>query len=295
MPAHCACQACCSQCPRPHGRPLSTQSVAKDSQAHTGKSGSVYWGLTAPLSWVLVHTSLCLCFSRVCFPSPVEVLWSNPFDLQSQLSWGFLVPLSDPQVGKTFVEPRTFTTVWELLWYNWSPVCGSTAYWCYRGGNGNLLQEDLCYIMRLQGLLMPEPLFLQQGTADLYLSRRSTVKDRSGLVSWGHHCSFPRILVSTRICLHPPSISVSMRFDFKCDYIFCSYHPAAATFLLLDAGWSFLVGSSTATCDFERTFFYSTIVYILFQILFPCRLLPNPERSSLCYTPGPVDYPFYVQ
>ena len=36
-----------------------------------GKSGSVSCGVTAPFSWVLVHTRFCLCPPRVCFPSPV--------------------------------------------------------------------------------------------------------------------------------------------------------------------------------------------------------------------------------
>ena len=37
-------------------------------------SGSVSYGITAPLSWGLVHTRLCLCPPRVCFPCPVWVL-----------------------------------------------------------------------------------------------------------------------------------------------------------------------------------------------------------------------------
>ena len=32
------------------------------------KPGSVSWGVTAPLSWVLVHTRFYLCPPRVCFP-----------------------------------------------------------------------------------------------------------------------------------------------------------------------------------------------------------------------------------
>ena len=44
-----------------------------------------------------------------------------------------------------FVGPRTFATVWELLWYNCSPVWGSSAWWLYSGANGELLQEDLCH------------------------------------------------------------------------------------------------------------------------------------------------------
>ena len=33
-----------------------------------GKSGSVSCGVTAPFSWVLVHTRFCLCPPRLCFP-----------------------------------------------------------------------------------------------------------------------------------------------------------------------------------------------------------------------------------
>ena len=40
----------------------------------TGKSGSVSW-VTAPFSWVLVHTRFCLCPSRVCFPVLCKFRW----------------------------------------------------------------------------------------------------------------------------------------------------------------------------------------------------------------------------
>ena len=42
-----------------------------DSWTLTGKFGSVSCGVTAPFSWVLVHTRFCLCPPRVCFPSSV--------------------------------------------------------------------------------------------------------------------------------------------------------------------------------------------------------------------------------
>ena len=38
-----------------------THASARDSQTLTGKSGSVSCGVTAPFSWVLVHTKFCLC------------------------------------------------------------------------------------------------------------------------------------------------------------------------------------------------------------------------------------------
>ena len=49
--------------------------------------------------------------------------------------------------------------------------------------------------MQHPGLLHPEPLSLWQATADLYLSRRQTLKGRSGSVSVGSpgvHCVHPR-------------------------------------------------------------------------------------------------------
>ena len=54
--------------PQPCSRPLLTHASARDSWTLTGKSGSVSCGVTAPFSWVLVHTRFCLCPSRVYFP-----------------------------------------------------------------------------------------------------------------------------------------------------------------------------------------------------------------------------------
>ena len=48
-----------------------------------------------------------------------KVLWTF-----NQIPWGSSVLLSDPQLVKPVAGPRTFTTVWELLWYNCSLVCG---------------------------------------------------------------------------------------------------------------------------------------------------------------------------
>ena len=81
--------------------------------SHTSRSGSVSCGVTPPFPWVLVHTRFCLCPSRVesVFPSPVEVLHSNPIGFQSQSPWEFLVCLLEPQAGKPDVRFRTFTIV----------------------------------------------------------------------------------------------------------------------------------------------------------------------------------------
>ena len=55
----------CIQCPRPCSRPLLTHASARDSWTLPGKSGSVSCGVTAPFSWVLVHTRFCLCLSSL--------------------------------------------------------------------------------------------------------------------------------------------------------------------------------------------------------------------------------------
>ena len=50
------CMHCCTQCPWPCSRPLPAHASARDSWTLMGKPGSVSCGVTAPFSWVLVHT-----------------------------------------------------------------------------------------------------------------------------------------------------------------------------------------------------------------------------------------------
>ena len=57
-------------------------------------------------------------------PSAVEFLQSNTVALQSQILWGLLLPLPDPQAGKPGEGLRTFNPEGELLWYYYFPVCG---------------------------------------------------------------------------------------------------------------------------------------------------------------------------
>ena len=62
---------CYTPWPQPWSRPSPTHTSTGDSWTLMGKSWSVSCGLTAPFSWVLVHTMFCLCPPRVCFPSTV--------------------------------------------------------------------------------------------------------------------------------------------------------------------------------------------------------------------------------
>ena len=74
--------------------------------------------------------------------------------------------------------PYNFGTVWELLWYNCSPVYGLPSWQLYCEADDNLLQEDLCHMPCLPGLLLPEPLSLLQATTDLCLFRKHSNPQR---------------------------------------------------------------------------------------------------------------------
>ena len=59
---------CYTQCPQPCSRPPPTPG---HSRASLGQSLAV----TAPFSWVLVHTRFCLCPPRICFPVLPKFWW----------------------------------------------------------------------------------------------------------------------------------------------------------------------------------------------------------------------------
>ena len=111
-----------SQCPCSCGEPLLTH-------ASTGADsfGSASCRVTVLLLWVLVSTKFCLCPPRLEFVSlsPLQGLQSNPTVPQGQTPLGCPVPLLDPQAGKPDMGFRIFTIMRELLWYYYSPVCGS--------------------------------------------------------------------------------------------------------------------------------------------------------------------------
>ena len=59
---------CCTHCPQPCSRRPPTHVSAGDSWTLLDKSGSVSCDITAPFSWVLVHTSFWFCPPGVYFP-----------------------------------------------------------------------------------------------------------------------------------------------------------------------------------------------------------------------------------
>ena len=61
---------CYTRCSQPCSRPPVIHASARDSWTLPGKSGSVSCKISAPLSWVLVHTRFCLChISQSCVSS----------------------------------------------------------------------------------------------------------------------------------------------------------------------------------------------------------------------------------
>ena len=66
------CRHRCTQSPLPCSRPLPTHASARDSWTLTGKSGSVYCGVTAPFSWVLVCTGFICALQESVFQSCVS-------------------------------------------------------------------------------------------------------------------------------------------------------------------------------------------------------------------------------
>ena len=76
-------------------------------------------------------------------PSLMEILQSNPASLQIQILWGLLFPLPDPQAGKPFAGFRLMSPVGGLLWYNYFPVCDSSAPLLCGGANAPPTPEGL--------------------------------------------------------------------------------------------------------------------------------------------------------
>ena len=206
MPACCGSQDCCSQCPWPHRRPFSTHASAWDSWTLIGKSGSVFCGITAPFSWILVCTRFCCALQESVSP----VLWSFcnqiPLAFKVKFLWGFSVPLLDPQVGKSVVGLRIFTTVWELLQYNCSPVCGLSAGWLY-GGAKPLPRGLLAHTVppRSAAARAPVP---TAGHCWPMPPQETVIHSKAGLTLFLVEVTapFPGSW-RTQICLHPPSIS----------------------------------------------------------------------------------------
>ena len=102
----------CYQCPCPQTealQPSPLQETLQEQQVGLAQ---------APMKSLLL--SLVPVWTRPCVQSPrveslfPQVLWSCPAGLQSQMLWGLLLPMPDPQAVKADMGLRTLTPVGEL-------------------------------------------------------------------------------------------------------------------------------------------------------------------------------------
>ena len=132
LPQKVACMQCYTQCPWPCSRPPPTPASARDSWTLLGKSGSVSCGVTAPFSWVLVHTRFCLCPPRVCFPSPVWVLaalcWVNGDLLQDGLCHAQVYCTQSPFLCSSPLLTHMFSGDTQTQFC--LRLCGVSGSWC---------------------------------------------------------------------------------------------------------------------------------------------------------------------
>ena len=205
MPACCTSQDYCCQCPDPEAsrcRPTPLLETPRLSQASLAESlvGSLLISLESWYTQGFVSALQEFVFPVLWkFCNQIPLTCKFPGNIQS-LCW-------IPRLGKSVVGPGAFITVQELLWYNCSPVCRSPTQWRFGKVDGNLLQEDLCHMPCLPGLLLPVPLSLRLATADPCFHRGPSDTNRQVWLSLlCDHCFFPWVLVHTRFCLGPPRV-----------------------------------------------------------------------------------------
>ena len=132
------------------------------------------------------------------------VLWNLcnqiPFSSKVRFS-GVSQSLCQIPVWEPVVSPRTFLTVQEFLWYNCSAVCGTSAHQLYGGVNGDFLQEGLRHRLYDPGSCTQNPCPCSRPL----LTCTSTGDSNTGLTQ--SLCDLC-VLVCTRFCLSPPSVSV---------------------------------------------------------------------------------------
>ena len=118
----------CCQCPYPQSEPQLLHTSTGDPPTLAGRLGSVSYRITTLFPQISMHTRLCVCPPRVCFPqsqrSP-EIRFHQPSKSDFLVS---LVPLVYLQAGKHELGLRTFTTVGKILWFKCFPVCGLTTW-----------------------------------------------------------------------------------------------------------------------------------------------------------------------
>ena len=129
------CVDCYTQHPRPCSRPPLTHASTGDSWTLLGKSGSVSCGVTAPFSWVLVHTRFYLCPPGVYFPVLCK-FWQ----LYGGVNGDFLqeglchIQVCCPQSPCPCDSPLlTSTSTGDTQTWLCLSLCGVPGSWCTQG------------------------------------------------------------------------------------------------------------------------------------------------------------------
>jgi len=130
-----------------------------------------------PFSWVLRCTKFVCALQESVSPVLRKFCNQIPLTFKVKFLGGSQSLCRIPRLGNLLLAL-------ELLkqWYDCSSFCGSPTWWPCGEANGDLLQEDLCHMPHLPGLLQPEPLSPRQTTADSCLHRRLTQKYISFLI-----------------------------------------------------------------------------------------------------------------
>ena len=130
------CTYCYTHCLQPCSRPPPTHTSAGDSWTLTGKSGSVSCGVTAPFSWVLVHTGFCLCSPRVYFPVLCK-FWQLCGEVNGDLlQEGYATPRSDASRALSLLQSTpllTGTSTGDAQTHFCLSLCGVLGSWSAQG------------------------------------------------------------------------------------------------------------------------------------------------------------------
>ena len=179
-------QDCCRQSHCPHSKSLLTPTSTGDPP--TSRCLVQYIVGSLLLSLVSWYTQDFFC-ALYASPSPVEVLQTNPTGFLSQIPWGFLVTLLDPQTGKPDRGLRTFIIGKELLRYYCSPICGSPTWWVW--------DFILFWLCQSYCVVVASPLSLDLGYCFLVGSsvHLLMVVQQLVLISWFHGRRWPHVLL----------------------------------------------------------------------------------------------------
>ena len=165
-----------------------THTSTRDSRTLAGKSGSVSCGVTGPFSWILVHTRFCCA-------------------LQESVSLGVLNPFAGSQGGGSVVglellqQCENFGKI--VLQFMGSLLGGSVVGLMATSSKRAYATHHASQVCCSQNICPPgRSLLTHASTGD-----NQTDRCRPGSVSCGSHGFFPSVLVHTRFCLCPSSVS----------------------------------------------------------------------------------------